>query len=237
MYYLERYQTYRVDMISILKLTKENNSAKNVSGVTSFNLCMSSGHALYFYQVLWHYLKRYQSYRADTISILKIAKGNNSAKNVGGVNVVNLCMLSGHALYLCQVSWHYLEQYRSYKADTISIRKITKGNNSAKNVGGVTIVYLCTSSGHALYFYQVMWHYLKRYQSYTADTISILKITKGNNSAKNVSGVILVNLCTSSGHTLYFYQVLWNYLKRYKSYRSDTISILKISKGNNSAKM
>ena len=38
------------------------------------------------------------------ISILKITKGNNSAKNVGGVNVVNLCMSSGHALYLCQVS-------------------------------------------------------------------------------------------------------------------------------------
>ena len=37
----------------------------------------------------------------------------------------------------------------------ISILKITKGNNSAKNVGGVTVVDLCTSSGHALYFYQV----------------------------------------------------------------------------------
>ena len=34
--------------------------------------------------------------------------------------------------------------------------KITKGNNSAKNVGGVTVVDLCTSSGHALYFYQVL---------------------------------------------------------------------------------
>ena len=44
------------------------------------------------------------SYRADLISILKITKGNNSAKNVGGVTVVNLCMSSGHALYLCQVS-------------------------------------------------------------------------------------------------------------------------------------
>ena len=38
--------------------------------------------------------------------------------------------------------------------------------------------------------------------------ISILKITKGNNSAKNVGGVRVVNLCTSSGHALYFYQVL-----------------------------
>ena len=73
--------------------------------------------------------------------------------------------------------------------DTISIRKITKGNNSAKNAGGATVVKLCTSSGHALYFYQVVWNYLKRYQSSRVDTISILKITKGNNSAKNAGGV------------------------------------------------
>ena len=32
-----------------------------------------------------------------------IKKGNNSAKNVGGVTVVNLCMLTGHALYFYQV--------------------------------------------------------------------------------------------------------------------------------------
>ena len=40
------------------------------------------------------------------------------------------------------------------------------------------------------------------------DMISLLKITKGNNSAKNVGGVTLVNLCTSSGHALYFYKAL-----------------------------
>ena len=234
--YLKQYQSYRANTISILKITKGNNSPKNVGGVTVVELCMLSGHALYFYQVLWNNLKRYQSYRADTISIPKISKGNNSAKNVGGVNVVNLCMSSGHAFYLCQVSWNYLEQYQSYRADTISIRKITKGNNSAKNVGGVTVPYLCTLSGHALYFYQVLWNYLNWYQSYRADTISILKITKGNNSAKNVDGVMVVDLCMSSGHALYFYQGLWNYLKQYESYRADTISIRKISKGNNSAK-
>ena len=38
----------------------------------------------------------------------------------------------------------------------ISILNITKGNHSTKNVGGVTVVNLCTSSGHALYFYQVL---------------------------------------------------------------------------------
>ena len=92
----------------------------------------------------------------DTISILKITKGNNSAKNVGGINVVNLSTLPGHALYFYQVLLNYLEPYQSYRADTISILKITKGNNSAKNVGGVTIVYLCTLSGHALYLCQVL---------------------------------------------------------------------------------
>ena len=126
--------------ISTLKNTKGNNYAKNVGGVTVFYLCTSTGHALYFYQVSWNYLEQYQSYRADTISILKITKGNNSVKNVGGVNIVNLCTSSGHALYLCQLSWNYLERYQSYRADTISIRKITKGNNSAKQVGGVTVL-------------------------------------------------------------------------------------------------
>ena len=38
------------------------------------------------------------------ISIWKISKGNNYAKNVGGVNIVNLCKSSGHALYLCHFS-------------------------------------------------------------------------------------------------------------------------------------
>ena len=75
--------------------------------------------------------------------------------------------------------------------------KIKKGNNSAKNVSGVTTFYLCKMAGHALHLYQ----------SYRADRISILKITKGNNSAKNVGGVTVVNLCTSSGHALYLYQV------------------------------
>ena len=49
----------------------------------------------------------------------------------------------------------------------------------SQNVGGVTVVYLCTSSGHALYFYQVLGNYLKRYQSNRADTIPLPKIARG----------------------------------------------------------
>ena len=64
---------------------------------------------------------------SDMISILKITKRNNSVEKVGEVIVVNLCTLSGHALYLCQVSLNYLERYQSNRADTISIRKNYKG--------------------------------------------------------------------------------------------------------------
>ena len=60
-------------------------------------------------------------------------------------------------LYIC-AKFHEknLERYQSYRVDTISIGKITKGNNSAKNAGGATVINLCVSSGHALYFYQVL---------------------------------------------------------------------------------
>ena len=51
--------------------------------------------------------------------------------------------------YICAKFPEVIERYQSYRADTISIRKITEANNSAKNVSGVTIVSLCTSSCHA----------------------------------------------------------------------------------------
>ena len=138
--------------------------------MTVVNLCTSSGHALYFYQVLRNYLKRYQSYRADTISVLKISKGNNSAKNVGGVTVVNLCTSSGLALYFYQVLRNYLKRYQSYRADTISILKITKGNNSAKNVVGVTVLI----SAHRL----VMLYISTKFCEIISNGIKVIKRTR-----------------------------------------------------------
>ena len=39
----------------------------------------------------------------------------------------------------------------SYRVYTIHIGKNSKGHNSVKNVGGVTIHFLCTSSDNGLY--------------------------------------------------------------------------------------
>ena len=82
-------------------------------------------------------------YRADTISILKISKGNNSEKNIGGVTVVvtvvNLCTSSDHGLYLCQVSWNYLERYQSYGADT-NVQLLTDGPTDTQKFRGYNII-------------------------------------------------------------------------------------------------
>ena len=59
-------------------------------------------------------------------------------------------------LYICAKFRKIISNGIEVIVDTISIRKNTKGNNSAKNAGGVTVVNLCMSSGHALYFYQVL---------------------------------------------------------------------------------
>ena len=40
-------------------------------------------------------------------------------------------------------------------ADMIFIGKISKGHNSVKNVGGVTVLFLCTSSDYGIYLYKV----------------------------------------------------------------------------------
>ena len=143
----------------------------------------------------------------DTISIRKITKESNSAKNAGGATVVNLCM-SSVMLYISTTFCEIISiGIKVIEWTPFLYGKLQRGIIPQKIVGGVTVVNLCTSSGHALYFYRVLYHYLKQYQSYRADTISILKITKGNNSAKNVGGVNVVNHCMSSGHALYLCQV------------------------------
>ena len=63
------------------------------------DLCSSSSDALYLYQIWLKYLKMFQSYRADTISMSKFSKGHNSVKNVGGNMVLVLCTLI--MLYIC----------------------------------------------------------------------------------------------------------------------------------------
>ena len=85
-----------ISILTIYKITKWHKTEKTVVGVTVHDQSLV---ILYLYQVSWNDLKPYQSYRADTISMPEIKKGNNSANNVSGVTTFNLCKMAGHALY------------------------------------------------------------------------------------------------------------------------------------------
>ena len=61
-------------------------------------------------------------------------------------------MFSAHRLMVVYISTKFHEINR---ADTIFIAKNSKGHNSVKNVGGVSVLVLCTSSDSGLYLYKV----------------------------------------------------------------------------------
>ena len=65
-------------------------------------------------------------------------------------------MSSGHAYICAKFREIIFNGIKVIERTPFLYGKLQMGNNSAKNVGGVTVVYLCTLSGHALYFYQVL---------------------------------------------------------------------------------
>ena len=92
--------------------------------------------------------------------------------------------------------------------DTISILKIIKGNNSAKNAGAATVVNLFTSS--------VMLYISTKFCEIISNGIKVIewtrflyrKLQKGIIPQKKCRWSDRVNLCILSGHALYFYQSL-----------------------------
>ena len=147
-------------------------------------------------------------------------------------------LISARRLVMLYISTKFCEiisnGIKSYRADTISIPKISKGNNSAnKSAAGiawcpataltsseVTVLNLCTSSSHALYctkFWEIIWNDIKviewtwflywKFQReiiLQKDTISILtiyKITKWHKTEKNCRR--LYGSQSKSGHTLF----------------------------------
>ena len=67
-----------------------------------------------------------------------------------------------------------------------------------KTIGGEMELAHCTLFEAVLYLYHVWCKYTKGFQSYLANTICILKFTKGHNSVKTVGGVTALIHCTLS---------------------------------------
>ena len=105
--------------------------------------------------------------------------------------------------------------------------KVQKGHNSRNINIRVMVLVFCMSSNVGKYLYEVSWRYLERFLSYRADTTVsqnlLFSISKGHNSKNKQSTVWVLALCTSSHVALHLCKVSWKYLKRFLSYRADTI--------------
>ena len=70
-----------------------------------------------------------------------------------------MLLISAHGLVMLHISTKLhkiiLNGIKVIERTRFLYGKLQRGIISQKNVGGGTVVYLCTSSGHALYFYQV----------------------------------------------------------------------------------
>ena len=90
------------------------------------------------------------------VSILKFSKGNNSAKNVGGVTV----LISARRLVMLYISTKFCDiipnGIKVIERTRFLYGKLQREIIPQKYVGGVNVVNLCTLSGHASYFYQVL---------------------------------------------------------------------------------
>ena len=91
------------------------------------------------------------------------------------------------------------QHYRAF----YNFNVITKGHNSVKIVRRVIVLVLCILSNHGLHMYQVKHKYIEWFQSYEAERISTVIVTKVHYSFKNVSGVTVLILCPLSYHDLY----------------------------------
>ena len=72
---------------------------------------------------------------------------------------------------------------------------------SHKNVDGVMVLNLCTSSDDPLYFTKFRENN-QRVSDFLADVICILKFAKGHNSVKSIGGVMVLGSSTSSDNAL-----------------------------------
>ena len=65
------------------------------------------------------------------------------------------------------------------------------------------VLHVCTLPNYVIYLYQVLQNYHQGFYSYLAETIFLIKLSKGHNSIKNEGGVMILKLCTLSDDALY----------------------------------
>ena len=104
--------------------------------------------------------------RVDTFCDGQNSKGYNSKSIKSRVMVLALCMSSNIDWYLYEVSWRKLEQFSSFRVETILWRTKFKGNNLKSIHARVMVLILCTSSNVDWYFMKIAWTVFKSSSRY-----------------------------------------------------------------------
>ena len=108
---------HEINGLSLLNITRGDNTKSKKGRVVIFVTDMSSGPVLHFSQVPSKYSKGYLSYRVDTNSFSNKTKADNSKSKKGGFVIFVRDILSGPVLHFYQVSSKYSKGYSSYRAD------------------------------------------------------------------------------------------------------------------------
>ena len=110
-------------------------------------------------------------------------------------------LFSAHHLMMVYICTKFMKIFsmvlKLYRADMIFIGKIQKGIILFVSAHHLMMVYICTK------FYENILHGIKVIEQ---TKFSKEKNSKGHNSIKNVGGVTVLVLCTSSDGGLYFVQ-------------------------------
>ena len=105
LFYLQYFQRFTPDKLTIAKIRKGNKSEITCDRVTVLALCTSSDGLLSMYQVSFNSLLYFQRYAPDKLFTAKIKKGSNSVNTGDRVMVLAFCYCLYSPLSLYQVSF------------------------------------------------------------------------------------------------------------------------------------
>ena len=107
-----------------VQCSKDNDSKSIQIRVTVYVFCTSSHSALYLCELSWNIAKGIRVIERTRVhgrngyfQYLWCSKGRNSKGRLTRVMVLMFCMSSHDALHLWGISWKYLQQLSTYRAD------------------------------------------------------------------------------------------------------------------------
>ena len=129
--------------------------------------------------------------------------------------VFALCTSSNFDWHSYKISWRYLEQVSSYRADTILWRTKFKEKNSNSINARVMVLALCMFSNVDWYLYEVAWRELEQIQ--VIERTSLCDRPRENNMSRLPREITKKYKCKNYGscalHVICWLIFIWSFVK------------------------